>query len=458
MAYQGWTCVLASMLACLHSCMYKRAVWCEGLQLLVLSQHSRRARGLEEHGEIHISQPTCFLRFLGSLIAVSQLSLLQKKTKTKTKLLASMRRALGSGVGLLSQYQAAAAAAAEPAAMMKLSAAQGSGSSSSSSNSGECIHACTRAQTCALQFLLSLPCTPIGACVWSVTLLIWVATAPSHARVGLTRTQSAQEGLHSEHDCACIHALHLPMIQAVVHIDLHQAVCVACHAQQRSHTLILLARTHAHTGFHLSSLSWTPPHLGLHTSSSSSSTESEQQQQQRMRSSGLLASGVLGSSGLPHAAAMMGAAPRAGMSSLSAAAAASASRGQLLKQQGLGLGLPAHNRRASPLSLLPSLSSPSLLSSPSSTQLRSYGDTGQHMGNAFLIATDIMFWSGLIGAVVFRRNLIVMLLTTEIVMLACNLNFLFGAAYMNDIVVSGVCECVERGSTGRDASMCSSLY
>jgi len=71
---------------------------------------------------------------------------------------------------------------------------------------------------------------------------------------------------------------------------------------------------------------------------------------------------------------------------------------------------------------------------PQQQQMRAYGDAGQHLGNAYIIATDIMFWSGLIGAVVFRRNLIVMLLTTEIVMLACNLNFLFGAAYMNDLV------------------------
>lgn len=44
-----------------------------------------------------------------------------------------------------------------------------------------------------------------------------------------------------------------------------------------------------------------------------------------------------------------------------------------------------------------------------------------------------MFWSGLIGAVVFRRNLIVMLLCTEIVMLAANMNFLFASAYLNDM-------------------------
>jgi NADH:ubiquinone oxidoreductase subunit K len=52
-----------------------------------------------------------------------------------------------------------------------------------------------------------------------------------------------------------------------------------------------------------------------------------------------------------------------------------------------------------------------------------------------MLSTDVMFWSGLIGAVIFRRNLIVMLLATEIVMLACNLNFLFAAAYLNDMTV-----------------------
>ncbi len=37
-----------------------------------------------------------------------------------------------------------------------------------------------------------------------------------------------------------------------------------------------------------------------------------------------------------------------------------------------------------------------------------------------------------------RRNLIVMLLATEIVMLACNLNFLFASAYLNDMTVSAL--------------------
>jgi NADH:ubiquinone oxidoreductase subunit K len=69
-------------------------------------------------------------------------------------------------------------------------------------------------------------------------------------------------------------------------------------------------------------------------------------------------------------------------------------------------------------------------------QTRSYGSEGEILGAAYLLTTDIMFWSGLIGAVLFRRNLIVMLLCTEIVMLACNMNFLFASAYLNDMTVS----------------------
>lgn len=64
---------------------------------------------------------------------------------------------------------------------------------------------------------------------------------------------------------------------------------------------------------------------------------------------------------------------------------------------------------------------------------RAYGTEGELVGSAFLLTTDIMFWSGMLGAVIFRRNLIVMLLCTEIVMLACNMNFLFASAYLNDM-------------------------
>lgn len=45
----------------------------------------------------------------------------------------------------------------------------------------------------------------------------------------------------------------------------------------------------------------------------------------------------------------------------------------------------------------------------------------------------MMFWAGLVGAVAFRRNLIILLLSAETVMLACNMNFLFASAYLNDI-------------------------
>ena len=73
---------------------------------------------------------------------------------------------------------------------------------------------------------------------------------------------------------------------------------------------------------------------------------------------------------------------------------------------------------------------------PQQLQKRDYGSEGHQLAHAYMLATDIMFWSGLIGGIVFRRNLIVLLLTTEVVMLACNLNFLFGAAYLNDMAVS----------------------
>lgn len=66
-------------------------------------------------------------------------------------------------------------------------------------------------------------------------------------------------------------------------------------------------------------------------------------------------------------------------------------------------------------------------------QTRAYGSDGELLGAAYIMTTDIMFWSGLIGAVVFRRNIIVMLLCTEILMLACNMNFLFASAYLNDM-------------------------
>ena len=98
------------------------------------------------------------------------------------------------------------------------------------------------------------------------------------------------------------------------------------------------------------------------------------------------------------------------------------SRPSGLVVRGLGLGLGQSDRMA------PGTSS-------ALQQTRSLSE-GELIGAAYLMTTDIMFWSGLIGAVVFRRNLIVMLLCTEIVMLACNMNFLFASAYLNDMTVS----------------------
>ncbi|KAF5831900.1 NADH-ubiquinone/plastoquinone oxidoreductase chain 4L-domain-containing protein [Dunaliella salina] len=196
---------------------------------------------------------------------------------------------------------------------------------------------------------------------------------------------------------------------------------------------------HGKTGF--DSEFFTPslhiPHLNFH---SSSRTEDRQQQQQQPTSSTSSCSnaspaprpGFGGALGLPALGGAMRhvrtslpspsfASQIAGMSSI--AAAACARNGRVL---GLGSSILPQQRKqrcSAPMAMM-----------PQQQQLRAYGDVGQHLGNAYLLVTDIMFWSGLIGAVVFRRNLIVMLLTTEIVMLACNLNFLFGAAYMNDLV------------------------
>lgn len=73
----------------------------------------------------------------------------------------------------------------------------------------------------------------------------------------------------------------------------------------------------------------------------------------------------------------------------------------------------------------------------SSAPVRTYLTEGQLWGSAFHLTTDLMFWTGLLGPLFFRRNLIVMLLCTELVMLACNMNFLFASAYFNDMSVSG---------------------
>ena len=77
------------------------------------------------------------------------------------------------------------------------------------------------------------------------------------------------------------------------------------------------------------------------------------------------------------------------------------------------------------------------LSPVSMSPTRAYGSDGEVFAQTWLMTTDLMFWSGMVGGVIFRRNLIVLLLCTEVVMLACNMNFLFGAAYLNDMTGKG---------------------
>ncbi|GLC44292.1 hypothetical protein PLESTB_000761700 [Pleodorina starrii] len=78
-----------------------------------------------------------------------------------------------------------------------------------------------------------------------------------------------------------------------------------------------------------------------------------------------------------------------------------------------------------PLVPLPGMGSPA--------PVRTYYTEGEIFGSTFMYTTNMMFWAGIVGAVAFRRNLIILLLSAETVMLACNMNFLFTAAYLNDI-------------------------
>lgn len=94
----------------------------------------------------------------------------------------------------------------------------------------------------------------------------------------------------------------------------------------------------------------------------------------------------------------------------------------------------AHGKRGLPL--LPGMgptSNQMLVPKPSSAPTRSFYTEGEVFGTVYQFTTNFMFWSGIIGAAAFRRNLIVLMLSSEIVMLACNMNFLFASAYLNDI-------------------------
>lgn len=87
--------------------------------------------------------------------------------------------------------------------------------------------------------------------------------------------------------------------------------------------------------------------------------------------------------------------------------------------------------------LLPGMGAPSsaVAAGPhvSSRSMSHFYTEGEIFGTTFMYTTNMMFWAGIVGAVAFRRNLIILLLSAETVMLACNMNFLFTAAYLNDI-------------------------
>ncbi len=96
------------------------------------------------------------------------------------------------------------------------------------------------------------------------------------------------------------------------------------------------------------------------------------------------------------------------------------------------MGLAGHQQRASALA--------QLAAQPNGAQaLRSYYTEGEIFGSTFMYTTNMMFWAGIVGAVAFRRNLIILLLSAETVMLACNMNFLFAAAYLNDVTGELLC-------------------
>ncbi|KAG2488448.1 hypothetical protein HYH03_012955 [Edaphochlamys debaryana] len=97
----------------------------------------------------------------------------------------------------------------------------------------------------------------------------------------------------------------------------------------------------------------------------------------------------------------------------------------LLSMPRRGKGTLAGLRR--PLPMLPGMGS------SSAPSVRTYYTEGEVFGTTFMYTTNMMFWAGIVGAVAFRRNLIILLLSAETVMLACNMNFLFTAAYLNDI-------------------------
>lgn len=53
--------------------------------------------------------------------------------------------------------------------------------------------------------------------------------------------------------------------------------------------------------------------------------------------------------------------------------------------------------------------------------------------NAFLIVASLLFGIGMAGIVINRRNVIALLMSIELILLAVNINFIAFSYYMNDI-------------------------
>ncbi|KAG2429576.1 hypothetical protein HXX76_010811 [Chlamydomonas incerta] len=154
---------------------------------------------------------------------------------------------------------------------------------------------------------------------------------------------------------------------------------------------------------------------GLQHCSFSSSREEEQKQQSSMQPA---------SSSLVQLANIVN---RPMPASLSGAAGFAASPLMAMPAR-RGTGVMGARRPALPM--LPGMGP---ATTPSAALARSYYTEGEIFGTTFMYTTNMMFWAGIVGAVAFRRNLIILLLSAETVMLACNMNFLFTAAYLNDI-------------------------
>nr|7AR9_K Chain K, ND4L [Polytomella sp. Pringsheim 198.80]7ARD_K Chain K, ND4L [Polytomella sp. Pringsheim 198.80] len=65
--------------------------------------------------------------------------------------------------------------------------------------------------------------------------------------------------------------------------------------------------------------------------------------------------------------------------------------------------------------------------------VRGYHNDAEFLGAVYNFSIRSVFITGILGAVYWRRNLITMLLCSEIAFIACSVNFLYASAYLNDM-------------------------